>query len=136
MKVLISILIILGVIFSAWKGYDYWDRVNTEKDKSERKASGADIVPNDLPGMPYQLIEKYRNAAQKGPVAMKAFLDAYGKAPSFQDPRKAWVELDYIVTITSSDPIDAKKRFAAVKERVSTNSPVYFRIRSLEKTYE
>ena len=136
MKVLISILIILGVIFTAWKGYDYWDRVNTEKDKSERKASGADIVPNDLPGMPYQLIEKYRNAASKGPEAMKAFLDAYDKAPSFQDPRKAWVELDYIVSITSSDPLAAKKRFAAVKGRVSTNSPVYFRIRSLEKTYE
>ena len=136
MKVLISILIILGVIFSAWKGYDYWDRVNTEKDKSERRASGADIVPNDLPGMPYQLMEKYRNASQNGPAAMKAFLDTFGKAPSFQDPRKAWIELDYIVAITSSEPIEAKKRFAAVKERVSTNSQIYFRIRSLEKTYE
>ena len=136
MKVLISILIVLGVIFGVWKGYDYWDRVNTEKDKSERKASGADMNPNDLPGMPYQLMEKYRNASQNGPAAMKAFLDAYGKAPSFQDPRKAWIELDYIVAITSSEPIEAKKRFATVKERVSPNSPIYFRIRALEKTYE
>ena len=136
MKVLISILIIFGVIFGVWKGYDYWDRVNTEKEQSERKASGADIVPNDLPGMPYQIAERYRDASQKGSAAMKAFLDAFAKAPSFQDPRKAWIELDYIVAITSSDPIEAKKRFAAVKERVSPNSPIYFRIRALEKTYE
>ena len=136
MKVLISILIIVGVIFGAWKGYDYWDRVNTEKDKSERRASGADLNPNDLPGMPYQLAEKYRAAVQNGPASMKAVLDTFGKAPSFQDPRKAWIELDYVVAITSSDPIEAKKRFAAVKERVSTNSQIYFRIRSLEKTYE
>jgi hypothetical protein len=136
MKVLISILIVLGVIFAGWKGYDYWDRVNTERDKSERKASGADLNPNNLPGMPYQIAEKYRIASQNGPAAMKSFLDAFAKAPSFQDPRKAWIEMDYIVSITGSDPIEAKTRFAAVKARVSTNSPIYFRIRALEKTYE
>lgn len=136
MKVLISILIVLGVVFTVWKGYEYWDRVNTEKEKSERAASGADLKPEELPGMPYQIMENYRKAQERGPAGVKAFLEAYEKAPSFQDPRKAWVELDYIVSITGSDPVEAKRRFASVKERVSTNSPIYFRIRSLEKTYE
>ena len=35
-----------------------------------------------------------------------------------------------------TDPNDAKRTFKAVKERMSTNSPVYPRIRQLERTFE
>jgi len=35
-----------------------------------------------------------------------------------------------------TDPNDAKRIFKAVKERTSTNSPVYPRIRQLEKSFE
>ena len=136
MKVLISILIVLGVIMGVYKGYEYWEKVNRDKELNERAEAGADINPRDLPGMPYQMEQKYRESSQKGAVAMKAFLESYGKVPSFKDPRKAWIELDYIVMITATDPIEAKKRFADVKGRLATNSVVYPRVRSLEKTYE
>jgi hypothetical protein len=136
MKVLISILIVVGVIFAVYKGYDYWERVNQEKELNEKAQQGQDIDPTQLSGMPWQIEQKYREASQKGAPGLKAFLEAYSKSPSFKDPRKAWIELDYMVMISGSDPLEAKKIFAEVKGRVSTNSVIYPRIRSLAKTYE
>jgi len=52
------------------------------------------------------------------------------------DPRKAWIELDYVVGIAKDDPQKRKRIFADVKGRTPTTSPVYARIKTLEKTYE
>src|SRR6185503_17317089 len=136
MKILISILIVIGVIFTIYKGYDYWVRVNDEKALNEKAQQGEDIDIGRLSGMPWQLEQKYRDAAQKGAPGLKAFLDAYGTSPSFKDPRKAWIELDYLVMISGNDPVEAKRIYADVKARISTNSLIYPRIRSLGRTYE
>lgn len=136
MKLLISILIIIGVIFTIYKGYDYWERVNDEKALAEKARQGEDIDFNRLEGLPWQLQEKYRESTAKGATGLKAFLEAYGKSPSFQDPRKAWIELDYVVQISGSDPVEAKRIYAEVKSRISTNSVIYPRIRSLARTFD
>ena len=136
MKTLISILIGIGVIFTIYKGYDYWIRVNDEKALNERARQGEDVDGNQLRGMPWQIEQKYQEAVRKGTPGLKAFLEAYGKSPSFQDPRKAWIELDYVVMISGSDPVEAKRIYADVKARVSTNSIIYPRIRSLGQTYD
>src|SRR5580765_5138349 len=105
MKILISILIVIGVIFTIYKGYDYWIRVNDEKALNEKARQGEDVDPMQLPGMPGQIEQKYREAAKQGAPGLKAFLEAYQKSPSFKDPRKAWIELDYLVMISGSDPV-------------------------------
>jgi hypothetical protein len=61
-------------------------------------------------------------------------LKAHGN--SVQDPRKAWIQLDYCVLISREDPAEARRIFAEVKGRLQPSSPVWARIKRLEKTYE
>ena len=136
MKVVISILIIIFVGVGAFKLWEYWDRVNLEKEQTERAADGSDIKEQQLSGMSYELAERYNQAKQKGASGVKDFLEAYGKAPTFEDPRKAWIELDYALLIVGSDPLEAKKIFLDVKQRTPTNAFIYPRIRAMSKTFE
>jgi len=53
-----------------------------------------------------------------------------------QDPRKAWIELDYCVMVAREDPAEAKRVFRDVKARTAASSPVWPRIQKLQKTYE
>ena len=55
---------------------------------------------------------------------------------SVVDPRRAWIQLDYVVEVSREDPSEAKRVFKNVKDRTPPSSPVYSRIKSLEKTYE
>lgn len=136
MKILITILIVIGVVFGVFKLWEYWDKVSAEKEQVQRAADGSDIKAEDLQGM-YWDVEQYLNEAKKkGPEAVAQFLERFDQSPKFKDPRRAWVELDYIVSITGSDPAQARRRFQEVKARVKTNSVVYPRIRAMEKTYE
>jgi hypothetical protein len=136
MKVAISIIIVILVGVGVFKLWEYWDRVSQEKVQTERAADGSDIKENQLPGMPWELEQRYTAAKQKGVAGVRDFLDAYRKAPKFEDPRKAWVELDYALLITGSDPLEAKRIFLDVKQRIPTNSVIYPRIRAMSKTYE
>lgn len=136
MKALISILIVLIVILGAFKLWDYWEKVSQEQEQNQKAADGSDVDPNRLRGMEWDVEPIYAEARQKGPVEIGKFLERFDKSPKLKDPRKAWIELDYIVSITSSDPVAAKRRFQGVKERVKTNSVVYPRIRAMSKTFE
>ena len=50
--------------------------------------------------------------------------------------RLAEIELDYVVLIGSTNPQEARRLFTVVKQRTSTNSPVFPRVKRLEKTYQ
>ena len=136
MKVLISILIVLVVVFVGWKLFDYWDDVSKEREAKERAAEPAQIDPHSLPGLPYQMEESLRQAQKDGARGLKNWLEKYKGYPQVKDPRLAWIELDYVVLLSRENPIEAKKMFAEVKKRVPPDSPVYPRIRELEKTYD
>ena len=136
MKAAISILVIIIVAVGAYKLWEYWDKVSQEKEQTEKIADGSDIKEYQLQGMPYELDQRYTAAKQKGAAGIKDFLEAYRKAPKFEDPRKAWIELDYVLLITGSDPLEAKRIFLDVKQRIPTNSVIYPRIRAMSKTYE
>ncbi len=73
-------------------------------------------------------------AQQKSPAAFRKWLKTYDKA--LQDPRKAWIELDYCVAIAREDPSEARRVFAEVKKRTPPSSPVWPRVKALEKTYK
>jgi hypothetical protein len=123
------------VIFGGWEIWLQWDKYNTQSDIKEQEAAAAlKIEPTSLQGMPYSLEQSYKSAEQNGAVGMRNWLKAYG--PSVGDPRRAWIELDYMVLVAHSDPVEAKKIFADVKSRIGTNSPIFPRIKTLEKTYD
>jgi len=133
MKIAIIILIVAAVGFGGYKLWEYWDTTQQEKTVTEPTQS---VQPQSLQGLPNQLEPKLQEAQRKGPEAFKEFIDSIKKSPFVKDPRLAWIELDYVVMIAAKDPGEAKRIFARVKERTPENSPVYPRIKSLEKTFE
>ncbi len=136
MKTLIGILIVLAVIFFGWKVYDYWVGVDTEREAREQARRPPTVVPERLEGLPSQLEPSLQEAQKKGAPGLKAWLDQYKRSPLVKDPRLAWIELDYVVGIAAENPLAAKRVFSEVKKRTPPESPVYPRIKELEKTYE
>ncbi len=133
MKIVIAILIVVGLLFGAWKTWEYWDKVSKQKE-TEAEAEAAVLDSSQLPGMPYQLESSLQAARQQGAKGLRKWLDAYRYL--VKDPRLAAIELEYVVVLSREDPAEARRVFAKVKERVPPNSPLQPRIKALEKNYE
>ena len=133
-KGLITVLIIAVVAFGGWKLFQYWEQVENDKEAKQKEAAADVVDPNALPGLPPQLQTSLQAAQQQGPSVLANWLKMYGR--SVQDPRKAWIELDYVVMITRDNPQEARRIFAEVKERTPPASPVWPRIHQLEKSYQ
>jgi len=138
MKVLIGILIALLVGFGALKIYQHWKMVEEQNTLEQKAAAGAHVDPRALQGLPWQLDLKLSEAQQAGPEAFKRFVEQLrsGRFPDVKDPRLAWIELDYVVAISSEDPLKAKEIFREVKKRTPEDSPIYPRIKQLSRTYD
>jgi hypothetical protein len=136
MKALIGILIVLVVGIGGYKLFEHWEAVKERRVLDEKAARGADINPENLPGLPWQLSQKLRDAQQAGPASVKNFIDYCKRVSEVKDPRLAWIELDYVVMITSTDPVEAKKIFHAVKQRTPEDSPIQPRLKAMAKNYE
>ena len=134
MTKLISVAIIAVVLYGGWELYFYWERVKNEEENQKKQAAAAAVVGDQLSGMPYQLEASLRAAQAQGAAGMKNWLKTYGS--KIQDPRKAWIELDYCLLISRANPAEARSIFAEVKNRTPESSPVWGRIKQLEKTYE
>jgi len=133
MKIAIAILILALVGFGGFKLWEYWDTTEQNKTKPDPTAN---VQPQSLQGLPQPLEQPLQEAQAKGPDAFREFIDNIKKSPLVKDPRLAWIELDYVVTIAAKDPAEAKRVFTRVKERTPENSPVYPRVKSLEKNFE
>ena len=84
--------------------------------------------------MPAELEASFRDAAQNGSAGLGKWLGTYGD--QVQDPRLAWIQLDYCEDLIMSNPGEARRLFQSVKARTAANSPVYPRVHSLEKSFE
>ncbi len=134
MTKLIAALIIVVVLYGGWHLFLYWEKVKNEEE-AKQKQTQAEIVSGDqLPGLPYGLQGSLDKAQQQGAAGLKEWLRTYGQA--VQDPRKAWIELDYCLLLSRDDLPEARRVFAAVKQRTPETSPVWPRIKKLEKTYQ
>jgi len=136
MRILIGILIVLLLCVGGWKVWEHWQKVSEQQEGAYRADTKVEVRPDSLEGLPYQLVPKLMEAEQRGAPAIKAFLDTWRNAPGVHDPRLAWIELDYVTKIATTDPLEAKRIFLAVKQRTPTNSVIYPRIRALSKSYE
>src|SRR5438094_8134715 len=112
---LIAALIIVAVLYGGSNLFLYWDKVKNEKESIRKEEAAAVVTENSLPGLPYGLEQSLQAAKRQGAASLKTWLKTYGN--SVQDPRKAWIELDYCVMIARDDPAEARRVFATVRER-------------------
>lgn len=135
MKALIAIVVIVAAAMGGWQIYSSWvDVQQKEKETHKIEAAQAPVSGDQLPGMVPQLEPLLATAQQQGAAGLRQFLTTYGKTIS--DPRRASIELDYVVLVANDNPAEARKTFARVKQRTPRESPVYARVKQLEKTYQ
>lgn len=129
----IWVLIILVVGYIGYLLFQQWDKARLEHDGQKKTEAAALVTGDSLAGMPGHLDAGYRVAKGNGPAAFRAWFVANEKF--LADPRKAWIELELCVAMTRENPAEAKKIYAAVKSRVPPSSPVYAKVKELEKTF-
>jgi hypothetical protein len=138
MTKVIAAVIILLILWGGWELFFYWERVKNEEVTRQQQAASVQLMGDALPGMPPQnagaMETSLRKAKDQGAAGLKAWLKTYG--PSVQDPRKAWIELDYCLLEAPKNPAEARRVFAEVKGRTPESSPVWPRIKELEKTFQ
>ena len=134
MTKLIAILIIVLAVFAGWKLVAYYQQVAEESQQKQKADTGADIRPEQLEGVPWNLNQSLEIAQRSGSSDLGKWLKIYGD--HIRDPRKAWIEMDYCLALMRDDPNEARRVFKTVKDRTSTNSVIYPRLRQLEKTFE
>ena len=134
MKFLIGAGVVVGLSLGFWQILQYWDKSQHEEQAAAASAAPAMANGDPLPGLPPRLQGALDAAEQRGAPGLRDFLAANGKNVS--DPRLAWIELDYVLVVAQSDPAEARRVFARVKQRLNPDSPVYSRMQQLEKTYE
>src|ERR1043165_2870771 len=136
----IGIIIIVGWV--GWIIYEQWSKVESEQSLSQVEYDRAHAAveamnPRSLAGMPEKGRDKMEDtlsrAQQNGAAGLRDWLKTYRKL--VEDPRLAWIELDYAVLVARDNPGEAKRVFHEVKERTPPTSPIYQRIKLLEKTY-
>lgn len=131
---LIGALMILLVAWGGYKIFTYYQEVSAQGYAEKEKATGKGVDPTRLEGVPYNLEGSLRHAQSQGPAALKKWLDNYGS--QIADPRKAWIQLDYCTMVARDNPQEAREAHAAVKKRLRENSPVYPRMKQLEKSFD
>lgn len=133
-KFVTGVVVVFLVIFGLFKLWSYWDQINNDKVTEQRQSVANAIVPEQLAGLPNEYEPALRAAQSHGIAGMKEWLRTYGKV--CEDPRRGWIELDYVVLISRDEPAEARRLFAVVKGRTPETSPIYPRIKQLEKTYQ
>jgi hypothetical protein len=134
MKFLITVLIAAGLGLGVWQLRQFWQSTQEPQQGAAAPRTESPSSGDPLPGLPPRLQAALEAAQQRGVAGLRDFLAAHGK--DMADPRLAWIELDYVLLVAQSDPAEARRVFAQVKGRLTPGSPVYPRMKQLEKTYE
>jgi hypothetical protein len=132
MKALIVIAVILAVWMLARSLVGRYQEAERSTQQSQTESVSAHPA-SKLSGLPESLEPALANAQQQGAAGMRTFLLTHSR--SIRDPRLAEIELDYVVLLSRTDPVEAKRVFDSIKARTLTSSPVYERIRKLEPTF-
>jgi len=131
---LIAAFIIIVVLFGGYHLFLYWERVKNEEEAQKKQVAAMVVQGESLPGMPYQLETSLKAAQQHSSATFRKWLKLHER--ELEDPRKAWIELDFCVAIAREDPSEARRVFTEVKKRTGPSSPVWLRVQALEKTYK
>ncbi|MCL5096424.1 MAG: hypothetical protein M1608_02600 [Candidatus Omnitrophica bacterium] len=137
MRKFYGLVLIIAALWAARQIYLAWDSFMARHSDLRPNTAAIALPPipgDNMPGLPPELEPSLREAEGQGPQALKRWLLHYGV--NIADPRRAWIELDYVVMIAPENMNEARHIFAAVKARTPKTSPVYTRIQSLSKAYE
>jgi hypothetical protein len=137
MKALISIVLILIALWIAKNLYLTYQNVEKQKESTEQGPSTPSAPPapsSNLPGLPPALEPSLATAESRGATGLRDWLARY--RDQARDPRLASIELDYVVLISHQDPTEARRIFEDVKGRTPTFSPIYDRVKKLERTFQ
>jgi hypothetical protein len=132
-KLIAAVLIVLAC-YGVWELFLYWEKVKNEEETKVKRDAAAMVLGDQLPGLPSALEPSLQAARKQGAAGLRNWLKNHNQ--SVEDPRKAWIELDYCVAVAREDVSEAKRVFKEVKERTPPTSPVWPRIQQLEKTYQ
>ena len=133
MKELITILFIVAALYVAKNIFSFWQTFGSRRSDQEAASAPANSSAA-LPGLPPAYEASLQAAKQQGAAGLGKWLRQYIRVVA--DPRLADVQLDYVVLVNQTDPVEARRVFAAVKQRTVPSSPVYSRVKLLSKTYE
>lgn len=140
MKALIAIFIVLvaAFLFNELVGfYNKTSRPGAGSGVVEAPAhhpESATVTGESLPGLPPFLESSLTQAQQQGAEELGKWLKNWSK--QVQDPRLAWIELDYVVLLNLKDHKAARERFLQIKARITPGSAAYDRLIKLEPAYE
>jgi hypothetical protein len=135
MRQILGILIVVAVLVMFKRLYAKYEAIKREGTKSEQTTpAGPADASASLPGLPPNLEVRLQAAHKEGAEGLRRFLAQYRYAVT--DPRLASIELDYVVLVNLQDPAEAKRVFKSVQQRTLPSSPVYGRVKQLEKTYQ
>ena len=130
----IAVLVVALMLFGAFKLFFYFEEVKNERETAQKQAAAALVIGDQLEGLPQSLVASLQAAQTQGTAGLRNWLKTFGHA--VQDPRKAWIELDYVVMLARENPAEARKLYAEVKQRTPPSSPVWPRIKQLQSTFE
>jgi hypothetical protein len=137
MKALICIVIVVVVVLVFKEVFlPFYERSKRGEVATQTETGGrpGELRGEDLAGLPTSLEASLQTAQGEGAKAMGEWLQKYRTYA--KDPRLAWIELDYVVLVSLQDAKEARRVFQGVKERTPPNSPVFERVKKLEKTYQ
>lgn len=132
----IGALVVVLAIWVGWMVYEYWTTTKNEQDRPQAPKKAKVLTAYELGQLPYKLEEELSAAQQEGAAGLKRFLDKYDKSPALKDPRKAWIQLDYVLAVSMKDPGEARKVFRDVRNRIGPDSIVYERVKKMQPNYE
>lgn len=130
----IWVLIIVGAGYIGYLLFQQWEAVQSEREAGKKAEAAAQVVGDSLAGLPQHLEPSLRLAKERGPTAFQTWFTANERM--IADPRKAWLELELCVAMSRQNPAEAKRIFTGVKNRVPPSSPVWPRMKELERTFE
>jgi hypothetical protein len=131
-----GVLIAVLAIWLGWVLYGYWTETKDDKTNTGPAIPSRVVKPQDLGELPSKLEEELAAAQLEGASGLKNFLTKYQRHKDLKDPRKAWIQLDYVLLVSLKDPGEARTVFREVKKRVGPDSPVYERVKKMQGNYE
>jgi hypothetical protein len=132
-KALIAIVILLLVFWAGQKLLLTYQRIDKQT-PANQQGQNAPALSSNLPGLPESLEASLEAARRQGADGLRNWLTNYRLHA--RDPRLAAIELDYVVLLSHQDPAEARRVFKAVQARTPPTSPVYERVKGLEKTFQ
>lgn len=133
MKQVIAIFMLLAAFGLLRQLLDSYQSVKEQEWAEKFPGANTPNLPDNVPGLPASLESALEAARKTGADGLRSFLSQYRY--TIRDPRLAEIELDYVVLINHKNPAEARRVFRSVQRRTRDSSPLYERVKKLEKTY-